>query len=415
MQLKKKTLFMILSLIAILIAGLIIFKHQGQEKKERKILSPQVKTITLQRSNLSGKVVLLGQTVAKAETEITAKYAGMVSSIKADYGDKVTKGQVLLVQDMKDIDVSLAQAENDREQIAADLTKTDATFQVEYDNALADFKYIANDYARYQKLYQEGAISGNEFDAQEQKYINAKNNLTAVKQQINHNGAPAAVLSKKAELNKSINTIAALQLQKNDMIIKAPVNGIINSKAVDEGEYLTVGQKIFSIVDLSEMYVEYQASEIDISHLKIGSNVAVQIVSLGKSHPGKIVFIGQSSQAGKKTFLVRVKLLSYDSALRAGILAKTELQSVLADEALILPKEAVIEKNGKNYVFVLQDNKVSKRPVQLGLSNDDSYEIKNGLNPGEKVVIDNLSRLEDGTVVLTEENKKGQVKAHEYN
>lgn len=406
MQLKKKTLIIILSLITVLIAGLVIFRHQGREERERRVMIPEVKTITLQKSNLSGRVILLGQTAAKAETEITAKYAGLVSRIKADYGDRVTKGQVLLVQDMKDIDVSLAQAGNDRDQLAADLTKADATFQVEYANALADFKYIANDYARYQKLYREGAISGNEFDAQEQKYINAKNNLAAVKKQINHNGAPAAVLSKKAELNKSVNTIAALQLQKNDMIIKAPVSGVINSKTVDEGEYLTAGQKIFSIVDLSEMYVEYQASEMDIAHLKTGSDVEVQIASLGKIYPGKIVFIGQSSQADKKTFLVRVKLLNYDSNLRAGVLAKTELQSVLAANTLILPKEAVIEKNGKTYVFVLEGNKVSQRLVQLGLSNDDSYEVKSGLKHGEKVVIDNLSRLEDGTVVTAEENKK---------
>ena len=90
--------------------------------------------------------------------------------------------------------------------------------------------------------------------------------------------------------------------------------------------------------------------------------------------------------------------------------AKSEFKYLQKENTISLNKTSVVEKNGKHYVFVMKDkNKVEQRAIKTGIRNDTQVEITSGINEGETIVIDNLSRLRNGVTVEVQANEDGKL------
>ena len=97
-------------------------------------------------------------------------------------------------------------------------------------------------------------------------------------------------------------------------------------------------------------------------------------------------------------------------AVKAGMFAKSEFKYLQKENTISLNKTSVVEKNGKHYVFVIKDkNKVEQRAIKTGIRNDTQVEITSGINEGETIVIDNLSRLRNGVTVEVQANEDGKL------
>ena len=160
------------------------------------------------------------------------------------------------------------------------------------------------------------------------------------------------------------------------------------------------GAKLLSIVDNSEIYMDAAVSEQDIPALTLGTPVQVEIESLGKVVTGTITYISPAKDPQTQSFLIRILLSRSDPDLRGGMFARSVISSILRPNALIVPKEAILNKNGRTYLFVIgPGNKLIQKEVKVGADGDLMVEILSGINEGDVIAVNNLSRLRENLVV----------------
>ena len=188
------------------------------------------------------------------------------------------------------------------------------------------------------------------------------------------------------------------------MYLIAPRDGVIGYRAAEVGALAAAGTKVFELVDNSHVYVDCSLSENDAAVLETGMDVDVTIDALGQSYTGKLVYVSPAMDDSAKTYTVRISLDEDKSAIKAGLFARSQIDILQRPQTLFVPKEAVINKNGRVTVFVVRpDQTVEERDVRIGLLNDTQEEIISGLADGDVVALSNQDRLKDGMTVDTTE------------
>ena len=163
---------------------------------------------------------------------------------------------------------------------------------------------------------------------------------------------------------------------------------------------MTAGTKVLSLVDNRHINVDCTLSEGDAAILKTGMDVSVTIDALGQDYTGRIVYVSPAMDDSSKTYQVRIELGENSDTIKAGLFAHTAIDILQRPAALFVPKEAVLSKNGRQTIFVLNpDGTVEEREVKIGLLNDADEEIIAGLSDGEIVVLSNQDKLQTGTKV----------------
>lgn len=395
-----------LAIIGIAILALLFLSYRGIYSKNMAKgqrpdnTKPAVDVMTVQRKDMIRKIDLTGQTVPESQVDIAAKYTGKITQINVELGQRVSPGQILLIQDNSDVDIAISQNEASFRQANADTIESNATFQASYQKAQSDYQHSVTTYERYKTLYAEGAISKESLDNTEQQMISSRSALDTWSKQLTA-GSAASVDSKMASRDKAQSAIDALRNQKADLTLRAPRSGVIGFRQAEVGNIVSAGQKLLSIVDNSNIYVDCSVSEQDIGQITLGVPTSISIESLGKSYTGKIIYISPAIDSKTQAFTIRVALDKPDATIRSGMFARTTIDVALRLQTLFVPKEAVISLNGKDRIFIVNSNdQIEERIVQLGLRNDKSIEILDGLNDGEQIAVSNLSRLKAGTDII---------------
>ncbi|WP_378955482.1 efflux RND transporter periplasmic adaptor subunit [Pelosinus sp. sgz500959] len=396
---KTKILIMI-GIILLLIAAFYGFKAKTTVKGQRAgEMKPAVDVLTVARKDMTREVVLTGQTVPVFQVDIVAKYTGRITGVNVELGQHVSQGQNLIVQDMGDVDISIAQNGASLRQANADAIESQANFEASYQKAQDDYQRAMTSLRRYQTLYEQGAISKEVLDNTEQQVTTARAALETWSKQIAAGNA-ATVLSKQAASDKAQSTVDALINQKNDLILRAPREGIIGYRQAEVGTMAQAGVKLLSIVDNSHIFVDCAVSEQDIGQITLGMPTVISVDSLGKTYAGKITYISPAMDTKTQTFTIRMDLDHPDDQIKTGMFARTNLTVLLRSKTLFVPKEAVLSMNGISRVFVIDSNsKIIEKTVKLGLVNDTSVEILTGIDEGEQIAVTNLARLKSGIAV----------------
>ena len=398
----NKTKIMIaIGVIAVLLVAFYSFKSKTVSKgKNAGDLKPAVDVLTIKHKDMVKNIILTGKTVPVSQVDIVAKYAGKITQVNVDLGQSVAQGQELIVQDNSDVNILLAQNGAGLRQADADAIESNANFEASYQKAQADYQHSVTNYGRYKALFDQGAISKENLDNQEQLVTAAQAALDTWSKQM-ASGSAATVTSKQAASDKARSAVDALQNQKNDLVLRAPRAGVIGYRQAEVGAMAQTGQKLLSIVDNSNIFVDCSVSEQDIGQFVLGMSTNISIESLGKSYTGKITYISPAMDTTTQTFTIRLALDNLDNSIKTGMFAKTTIDVVQRAQTLFVPREAVLSTNGTDRVFVVDgDNKVTERVVKLGLRNDKGVEILSGINEGEQVAVTNLSRLKTGITIV---------------
>lgn len=388
--------------VCFLLLGLAYFwlgSAKSADQTAKSAVKPTVDTYAVKRQDMMRRVSLFGQTVSEAHIDIAPKYAGRIAAVNVKLGDQVREGDVLIVQDTGDLELSIAQNRAAVRQAEADAMEAESVYAANFQKAKADYERTRENDARYQELYAQGAISRLELDTIHQEMINSKAALDTLLNQTMAGEIPASVESKRAAYVKMERGTDALAKQRDDLILRAPRSGVIGYRAAEVGAIAQAGQKVLELVDNSRVYVDCQLSEQDVAAIRTGMPVEVDIESLGKRCAGEIIYISPGA-SDSKSYSVRIELDGEVDSIKAGMFARTQVEFVQRSRALFVPKEGVVEKNGRTYVFIIDgENRAAERAVTLGLRNDAEVEILSGLEEGEIVAVSNLARLKNGTVV----------------
>ena len=397
----KTKILIAIGIVAILLAGFYGYKSKTVVKGQRVgDLKPAVDVLTVKHKDMMKNIILTGKTVPVSQVDIVAKYAGKIAQVNVDLGQSVSQGQELIIQDNSDVNILLAQNGAGLRQANADAIESNASFEASYQKAQADYQHSLTNFGRYKTLFDQGAISKEALDNQQQLVTAAQAALDTWSKQM-ASGSVATVASKQAASDKAQSVVDALQNQKNDLVLRAPRTGVIGYRQAEVGMMAQTGQKLLSIVDNSNIFVDCAVSEQDIGQIVMGMPTNVSIESLGKSYTGKIVYISPAMDGATQTFTIRIALDNLDNSIKTGMFARTNIDVMQRPQTLFVPKEALLSTNGTDRVFVVDgDSKVTERVVKLGLRNDKGVEILSGINEGEQVAITNLSRLKTGTTIV---------------
>ena len=298
-----------------------------------------VAQVTLGR--LVETVALNGETRALRRVTLGAETMGRVQRVGADIGDTVTEGQELVRIDYDMQDAQLAQAR-------------------------ADLALAGKTYRRLQRLRESGATTVQELDVA------------------------------KARRDQARVAVRIAELRVAQSVVLAPQTGVVTRRMVEVGEVLAPGQPVFEIVDLSAVIVAANAPERQVGLLKPGLPAVVEIEALGRSYEGVIHIVIPTVHDPSRTYEVRVELPNPDRALLSGMFAQVRIVARTHDGVVVVPQEVVLEQPGKRVVFVARDDGTAEqRTVALGPVSGRDVLVREGLAPGDRLIVDGHRDLVD--------------------
>jgi HlyD family secretion protein len=364
-----------------------------------------------------------GYVVAHHKTAVGAKVMGRVAWIGVEKGDKVQQGQVLVRLEDSDF---RAQSNQARANLAAaqarlDQLRTGSRPQEKLKDkagvlqAEATLRNAEAEYERTEKLYRAGVSSKAELDRAIAERDTTRALLEAARQSsaMTDMGpraeeirvADAQVRQMKAALDYAETQLAATE-------IRAPVSGTVLQRIVERGEMVSPSAfggesgartSVVALADLNDLQIELDISQTDFARLKMGQLAEIVPEAFPNlKYTGFIAEIAPEANRAKATVQVKVKVDNPDEQLRPEMNARVnflgEAQPTQAKSAsrVLVPKAAVVRRDGSAFVFVVKGNKVEQRSIRLGDEAGDFYYVIEGLSGGESTATTGAEKLRDG-------------------
>jgi HlyD family secretion protein len=413
--------------------------------------------VTVQTAKVASQDTLISQVTASGEikpttyTNVTAQGFGRITQILVKEGDKIKKGDRLLLQEdvQANADVQAQSAAINSSEMGVEAAE--ASFRSAQSDLIqqqANLEKAKLDWERGQGLFKDGLIPKQDFDQRKSTYDAA---FAAV------DSSKARVQSLKAQLNQTqsmVNQNKAVLVRTKDILSKtayiSPINGIVSYLPVRLGEYVVPGIQnsngsfLMTLSDMSVVTAEVKVDETDIVNVRTGQDAEVTIDAVpGKVFKGKVTEIGSqatlrssglattqstTSTQEAKDFKVVVTLAAPPDNLRPGLSTTAKIKTAEKKNVVAIPIQALAvrtrkdleqaakdaSKNGNSSVtlaappppapgdpkkeevqgvFVVNGKKAAFRQVETGISGVTDIEITKGLQPGDEIVVGSYKAL----------------------
>jgi HlyD family secretion protein len=413
--------------------------------------------VTVQTAKVASQDTLTSQVTASGEikpttyTNVTAQGFGRITQILVKEGDKIKKGDRLLLQEdvQANADVQAQSAAINSSEMG--VQAAEASFRSAQSDLIqqqANLEKAKLDWERGQGLFKDGLIPKQDFDQRKSTYDAA---FAAV------DSSKARVQSLKAQLNQTqsmVNQNKAVLVRTKDILSKtayiSPINGIVSYLPVRLGEYVVPGIQnsngsfLMTLSDMSVVTAEVKVDETDIVSVRTGQDADVTIDAVpGKVFKGKVTEIGSqatlrssglattqstTSTQEAKDFKVVVTLAAPPDNLRPGLSTTAKIKTAEKKNVVAIPIQALAVRTRKDLeqaakdaakkgssgvtlaappppapgdpkkeevqgVFVVNGKKAVFRPVETGISGVTDIEITKGLQPGDEIVVGSYKAL----------------------
>jgi len=214
----------------------------------------------------------------------------------------------------------------------------------------------------------------------------------------------------EAQVRQAKATLDLCQAQLANLIITAPMNGGVTKRFVDPGTMVKDTAPILTLMDLSEVKMLVNVIEREFIRLQKGQPVKVTVMAFpNRTFQGRISVITPALELQSRTAEIQITIPNPGYILNPGMFGRVEIVLRSDPQASLVPIQALMTDEDKDFVYILKDGKVYRRPVQKGISKDTVVEIIRGLNPGEQVVTAGQEFLRDGIPVrLAAKSEKSQ-------
>ena len=361
---------------------------------------------------LQSFVTASGEIVATRYADIGSAVMGRLVELVVKEGDAVKAGQVLAridpVQASSSADAAAASVGALEADARAAATQVRAA-QAALEEARSREKEAAASWTRAQELQRAGLLPQSDFDKASMAGTSTAAQVAAATASFERAQQALASADRRIAQGRAENTRARDMLSKTE--ITAPIDGIITRLDAEQGEMVVMGVQnqpgtiLMTISDLSAVNAEVKVAEADVMRLSNGfaSTVTLEALPLQK-FTGRVVEIGASAlpqvgtQAAAREFRVKVRLDGPASSLRPGLTCDTEILVAERKNALTVPLQSVVEKDGKTGVFVVRDGSVMFTPVTTGIIGGLSIEV-DGVGVGTEIAsgpFQTLRQLRDG-------------------
>jgi membrane fusion protein (multidrug efflux system) len=364
MNKSRKKIYFFSALVIIVFIGLVYFRIKGNLDASTKRPAPQpsVQLSSPVRKNIENKLSFTGDIIAIQQANIYSRVAGNLKKIYVDIGRYVRQGQLL--------------AEIDKSIYYQNVKQTEGL----YKQAKATYENNKLEYDRNLELFDKGLVSQSQVD-------NAKTSVTV----------------SEAQMESALANYTNAQTQLSFCDIRAPFSGYITKKLLDAGTYVVVGGNnpnsvLFVLSDIDNLKVMVNVQDKDIPLLdKVESAVIKTDAYPDEEFTGHIKAIGQSLDLSTRTMQTEVDIENHNQMLKPGMFASVDLILKKEENAITLPIQCIQKDEKGNFVFMVNRDSVAyKKYVQLGIQDNNTYEISDGLGDSDKVVILGQDLIKDG-------------------
>ncbi|MCK4245238.1 MAG: efflux RND transporter periplasmic adaptor subunit [Candidatus Omnitrophica bacterium] len=379
----------IITLIFIVVIVFIFVRIKGVKSRKpvpsiseiQKAEGIPVKTLKAARGRLQPTISESGTVQGWKEVAIMSDLTERIIAVNADVGDLVQKGQLLI--------------QLKRDEMKTQVNQVEAAYQAVLDSASeikANLKNIKSRYRRMKKLFEEEVIT-------KQEWENVQTELEVVEAQ--RQRIDSQTQQAKANLDYA-------RSQLSNSSIHSPIGGYVTFRRCEPGEFATrpMGMEsdiLMRIVNIERVDIETEISEENITHIYPGQKVAVKVDALrGKEYVGKVTKINKAADPDTHTFRVKVRLNNPEGELKPGMFSRLSFL-LKSQEGIIVPREALVSREGTDYVFIAENARAKLRQVEIGLILDSRVLIAKGLSEGEDFIISGQTSLKNGDKITIKE------------
>ena len=291
---------------------------------------------------------------AFAEADVIAKVAGEIREILVEEGMDVTKGQVLARLDGDMLRLGLNESE-------------------------ARLRKLQRDYERNVDLKEKGLISTGDFDKirYEMEALEASYNL------------------------------AKLELDYTQ--IRAPIDGVISERFAKIGNTIAVGEPVFRVTSFDPLVAYLHVPEREYRNIKEGQLVGIEIDALqGQPVVAAVTRVSPVVDPATGTFKITIEITDPERRIKPGMFGRIGIVYDKHENALQIPRSAILEEDGETSVFVVVEDKATRKAVTTGYSNKGMVEIVTGIDDGDRIVtVGHVGLKEDATVTIINADDSG--------
>ena len=340
-----KNIFYSLIFVAIVITTLPSCgnKEETKVEQEKKIQAVKVKEIVSESFSEIYNVVGIVKPFQSAK--VSSEEGGLITYQPFDKGSRVSSGQTL-VRLRKDQDAAA------------------------FDQAQTQFELAKSNFERIERLYNDKVTT-------ELEYTNAK-----------------------FQLEIAGKSVSVLETRLSKSYITSPISGIVDAKYMSKGEVCGPGTPILNIVDVSRVKISAGIPESFIGEVKKGSEVKITFpVYPGEEFSGTVSYVAPTLSSVNRTFEIELIMNNRDGRLKPEMSANIEIIKSNLDEAIVLSQDFIIDYGNEKFVFVLENDIAKKKVINIGGRNNNNVRISEGLNSGDKLIIEGYQSVSDGDKV----------------
>jgi len=321
-----------------------------------------VQTTIVEQGEIFQSITVPGKVVSKLRVDVTPSIAGRLTNVYVEEGDEVKKDELL--------------ARLDDREAKSNLKLSEANLK----NAEEDVALSERSLKRLRQAFSKGAVARQLVEEAEVELRSAKARLSVAEEEVR---------------------TAKMSLE-NPRIV-APFSGTITSRYVEVGQWVVPSETLFTLVDQSQREIEVRVDAADSGGIAVGQTVTLAsdaFPGLEWTESVTRLAAATSNVGNANTVSVYISLGSSAPSLRYGQQVDAEIRTAWNPSALKVPYGAIINRGGKTYVAVVQDNFVNLVEVETGIEDFTHVEIRQGISVGQHIILANGADIEEGDRVV---------------
>ncbi|MDX2228220.1 MAG: efflux RND transporter periplasmic adaptor subunit [Leptolyngbyaceae cyanobacterium bins.349] len=398
---------------------------QGKETQGTAPTAVPVKVKMLQSSAVADSSEFVGRLESIERVDLRPETQGRITQVLVQPGDRVTQGTPILViqpgqtgPQLEGAQAGVGVAQANRSATVQQVRVAEKNLQVarsELASAQASQKLSKTNFDRATFLLSQGAIGKFDYDRARTDLEISSNRVQVAQEKVGQaqvaiNQAQSVVGQADAGVRQAQAQVAAAQVNVGFKQVTAPITGTVGEVFVKAGDLVSASQTITNIVQNESLDLRMSVPSNRLNQLRKGLTVElIDPNTRDRISTGQVDFISPTVDSAAQAVLVKARFPNRNGNLRNGQFVEAR---VIWDRGtgLLIPTNAVLQVSGKSFAYVAEtDNsqgqaqKVARmRPVTLGDIQKQSYQVLNGLKPGENVIVSGILRLRDGVPIQPE-------------
>lgn len=392
---------------AVLVAFIVWLVVRDDSKKLRVNLD-NISVNAVTAGQFNDYIRISGQVAPITTIQISPLEGGVVQEIVTEEGSKVKKGDVILILSNENLDMQilnseadLAEKENILRNTLIQMEQQKLSVEQEKLQLQMDVRRNKRNYEAQKALYDDGLIAKEEYLKAEEDYELSSSRLKLVENRAKQDSLyrTTQIDQMQESLTNMRQNMMMIRKRKDNLTIKAPIDGELGLLDVVLGQSVAAGSKIGQINNLDSYKIEAQIDEHYIDRVSAGLDATFERQS--ERYQAQIRKVYPEVRDGK--FKADFKFVGQQPEnIRSGQTYYLNLQLGQPVEAILIPRGAFYQKTGGKWIYVMSSDgtKAIRRDIRIGRQNPQYYEVIEGLEPGEKVITSSYDNFGDSDVLM---------------